>query len=167
VRKAKPWLISIPSLKQGENRLSFELDIEELGGTSHEVSENPSFRELVGPIGVKLSIIRTGSKLMVSGRIAFTADLQCALCGKGFRRSFSEQLASEFIEEGDAAAANKELDWEDLNQDLVQGNVLNLIGLVHDAIHLAIPIAPKCRPDCKGVCPVCGADLNEGTCRCG
>ncbi|MEO0078115.1 MAG: DUF177 domain-containing protein [candidate division WOR-3 bacterium] len=31
---------------------------------------------------------------------------------------------------------------------------------------MAIPIAPRCRPDCRGVCPECGANLNEGSCGC-
>ncbi|MBV9661439.1 MAG: DUF177 domain-containing protein [Acidimicrobiales bacterium] len=46
------------------------------------------------------------------------------------------------------------------------GEQLDLGPLVRDAILLELPIAPLCRPDCRGLCPTCGADLNEGPCGC-
>jgi uncharacterized protein len=46
------------------------------------------------------------------------------------------------------------------------GEMLDLRPLVRDAVLLDLPIAPLCRPDCAGLCPSCGADLNEGPCAC-
>ncbi len=43
---------------------------------------------------------------------------------------------------------------------------LDLYPLARDAILLNLPQAPLCRPDCAGLCPTCGADLNEGPCGC-
>ncbi len=166
MRKFRPWLISIPGLRQGENRLKFDLDIEELGGTSREVAENPSFEELLGPVHVDLAIVRTGQKLLVNGRAIFEVRLSCALCGQRFQERFSEELVTEYVNEEETAVGERELDWEELGQEMVHGNLLNLIGVVRDAIHLAIPIAPRCRPDCRGLCPVCGANLNETCCGC-
>ncbi len=40
-------------------------------------------------------------------------------------------------------------------------HVLDLGVPVGEAISMAEPIAPLCRPDCRGLCPVCGADLND------
>ena len=39
---------------------------------------------------------------------------------------------------------------------------LDLEPLAREVIQLAAPIAALCRPDCKGLCPECGADLNAG-----
>jgi uncharacterized protein len=39
---------------------------------------------------------------------------------------------------------------------------LDLETLVREAVQLAEPIAPLCRPDCRGLCPECGLDLNAG-----
>ena len=36
--------------------------------------------------------------------------------------------------------------------------------LLRDELLLAMPLAPVCRPDCKGLCPECGTDLNTGAC---
>jgi len=43
---------------------------------------------------------------------------------------------------------------------------VDLEPLVHDAVLLELPPAPLCRPDCRGLCPVCGADRNEEPCAC-
>jgi uncharacterized protein len=43
---------------------------------------------------------------------------------------------------------------------------LDLRPLARDAILLELPLAPLCRPDCAGLCPVCGTDRNEALCDC-
>ena len=43
---------------------------------------------------------------------------------------------------------------------------MDLLPLARDAVLLNLPLAPVCRPDCAGLCPTCGADLNEGPCLC-
>jgi len=42
--------------------------------------------------------------------------------------------------------------------------VLNIAPRIHDAVLLGIPNYPLCSEDCKGLCPVCGANLNVTTC---
>jgi len=41
---------------------------------------------------------------------------------------------------------------------------INLAPLTRDYLLLELPIKPICRPDCKGLCPVCGVNLNETIC---
>lgn len=43
---------------------------------------------------------------------------------------------------------------------------LNLREMVLDSLFVALPVLPLCRPDCAGICPRCGADLNSGPCGC-
>ena len=43
---------------------------------------------------------------------------------------------------------------------------IDLGALVREAVILELPLAPLCRPDCRGLCAGCGADLNEEACRC-
>jgi len=38
---------------------------------------------------------------------------------------------------------------------------------IREEIILDYPLKPLCKPDCKGLCPQCGANLNEGGCTCG
>lgn len=46
---------------------------------------------------------------------------------------------------------------------IVSGTI-DLAGPVTDELSLAIPPAPLCSPECKGLCPICGTDLNENPC---
>jgi len=46
------------------------------------------------------------------------------------------------------------------------GKVLDLDAMVREQILLALPPYPVCRESCKGLCPVCGANLNDRDCGC-
>lgn len=48
----------------------------------------------------------------------------------------------------------------------LENEQLDLAPLVAEALTLDLPLAPLCRAGCAGLCPVCGADLNEGDCGC-
>ena len=54
------------------------------------------------------------------------------------------------------------------NEDVypLEGDQLDLRPMVRETVLLAIPEAPLCSPTCRGLCPVCGVDLNRGTCEC-
>jgi uncharacterized protein len=46
------------------------------------------------------------------------------------------------------------------------GPELDIGPLIREAVLMTIPIAALCCPDCAGLCPQCGADLNQGKCSC-
>jgi DUF177 domain-containing protein len=43
---------------------------------------------------------------------------------------------------------------------------VDLEPLARETLLLELPLAPLCREECRGLCPTCGADLNQGACRC-
>lgn len=73
---------------------------------------------------------------------------------------------------GQPRAGRRALTWEsdeELEDDEAYAIVdddLDLRPMVRDAVVLELPLAPLCRADCRGLCPQCGADLNEETCQC-
>jgi len=157
--------IRLAGLRQGENRLEYEFDAKDLGFTDRVVTENPSFESLVGPIRVSLDVVRTGQRLLLTGRVAFRARLACALCGEEYEQDFSEPLNAEFAS-CDSDHPGRGIDAEEIEREPLATDAIELVPMVRDAIHLAVPIAPACRPDCKGLCGICGADLNQGPCNC-
>lgn len=48
----------------------------------------------------------------------------------------------------------------------MRGEEVDLECLARDAILLELPMVPLCRPDCRGLCPICGAERNESDCSC-
>lgn len=47
---------------------------------------------------------------------------------------------------------------------VIEDRQVDLAGPAKDELALALPAAPVCRPDCKGLCPSCGTDLNREPC---
>jgi uncharacterized protein len=50
---------------------------------------------------------------------------------------------------------------EELRSPYVDEDILDVGALAHDALALALPAKLLCRPDCAGICPVCGESLND------
>ena len=48
----------------------------------------------------------------------------------------------------------------------ILGDHIDLEPLARESVVLALPLAPLCRPDCRGLCATCGADRNAGPCSC-
>ena len=70
---------------------------------------------------------------------------------------------------GELVVAVRELYTEDGDGEdtyPLHDDTVDLEPLVHDAVLLELPQAPLCRPDCAGLCPVCGANRNEERCDC-
>jgi uncharacterized protein len=60
----------------------------------------------------------------------------------------------------------REVAAEDLGVAFYEGNVIDLAHLVREQLYLAMPMKALCHPDCAGLCPQCGANLNITTCGC-
>ncbi len=73
-----------------------------------------------------------------------------------FHYCFSHTLVRELSAEND--------DMDDYI--VVDGDQLDLDELVLSDILLSLPTKILCNEDCKGLCPVCGKDLNIGNCEC-
>jgi uncharacterized protein len=65
----------------------------------------------------------------------------------------------------DADGPGNAEDGEDGALAVTDGRV-DLAGLLAESFWLAWPYRFICRPDCAGLCPICGADLNRGACGC-
>jgi uncharacterized protein len=135
------------ALHSGEGR---RLDLEtdpgrlELAGQRYVVAG--------GTVPARVDLSRTGTGYAV--RMRFTAHVSgpCMRC-----------LADADVPvEVDAREVDQPpSDDEELRSPYVEGDELELSQWAHDALALALPIQLLCRPDCAGLCPVCGASLND------
>jgi len=55
---------------------------------------------------------------------------------------------------------------EDINTAFYRDGSIDLGEMIHEQLYLALPMKPLCREDCKGLCPLCGANWNTTTCTC-
>ncbi len=81
--------------------------------------------------------------------------------------------ADEYTEHEQGAADDKahhpvagSFDLEQAEEEAYQGKVIELDGVFREQVLLALPEYPVCQEGCKGLCSVCGKNLNEGECGC-
>ncbi len=145
-------------------------DIPEEGLTIQYEEDPLSLQEGVNvdeKISVSLKVFRVEETVSVSGEIKVTLGLECSRCLK----EFSHLLSSSFrIDYTPLKEMGKEKEYElksdDLNKSFYKGEKIDMTALVKEQILLSLPMQPLCSSECKGLCPVCGKDLNEGHCTC-
>ena len=129
---------------------SFTTTAEELDA----VSEDYAFE---GPIEVTGTVVYTGTCWRVSGKIKVVKTFVCGRCLTDCRENQSYDFSEDYSREA--------AETEDL-VNVFEGDMLDIQDMVRDTLLAAQPLSNICKPDCKGLCSVCGHNLNEGDCGC-
>ena len=124
------------------------------------------------PLSWSVDVTNTGSALLVAGTVTGDAVCACSRCLEDVAHSFKGSVEGYFlIEGGQRANLDFEDDEEELGEDefdvLPDDHIIDLAPLLEAALLVDAPTLPLCREDCAGLCPQCGANLNEGPCECG
>jgi uncharacterized protein len=142
-------------------------ELEEQGLRIDDVStlaaalSDPSWRlESVG-----LDVEADGAEVFVRGRLAATMPLTCSRCVEAFPGRVDVELDVRLMPRP-PAADSVELGADDLDVDFYDGDELDLGRVVANETTLALPMKPLCRPDCRGLCAVCGVNRNVVACTC-
>ena len=112
------------------------------------------------PISMTFSNIAVG-KALVEGNGKITFDMQCDRCLTGVPYEMDLQFSYEVF-----SPDNLSENEEDDEQNFMEGYELNVGNLVNNEILMSWPMKVLCKPQCKGICTVCGKDLNTGECGC-
>lgn len=108
-----------------------------------------------------LEIARTQSFLRLRGRVGTVATMVCSRCLTTIRRPLEAVLDEEFPIGADDDEAGE---TRELGLSAGPTPVLDVSEVVRQQLLLTTPMAPLCRPDCRGICPTCGANRNEADC---
>ena len=130
-----------------------------------------ALEESLAPESYARGTIRFASPVRLNGTYTFDGksfhvvataevayDAVCARCNKPFVESLSFPIDEHFV---------RDIAWE-ADQDVYPytHEQLDLGKAFWDNLHLHLPLVSLCKPDCKGLCPVCGADRNTEPCAC-
>lgn len=85
--------------------------------------------------------------LLVTGRVWTDGKVRCSRCLQEFSRRLE---VTDFV----------------FHHPLTSQDIVDLTPEIRESILLEIPQKPLCRADCRGLCPVCGIDLNKQSCNC-
>jgi uncharacterized protein len=117
---------------------------------------------LVSDLTGTLRLRRLGARLEVRGSFRVEAGLVCDRC----LAPATLVLTGEIEESPFLAAADGRSEQAEEDVLVVTDGQVDLAGLLAESFWLAWPYRFICRPDCAGLCPTCGADLNRGACGC-
>jgi len=120
---------------------------------------------------------RLGEEFLFRGHISGVYEVPCMRCLEPSQSPFDVEVAWVFSEGPEAVFEeiahamdmNEGDAFEDSPKDArhsFQGHELNLAPYVWEEVVFAQPSRCLCRDDCKGLCPFCGMNQNEGSCRC-
>jgi uncharacterized protein len=94
--------------------------------------------------------------VLVSGTVAATAVGQCVRCLDDLRREVVVDVQQLYAYPG-----QMDVDAEDDEIDELDGDFIDFLPVLRDAVVLALPFQPVCREDCPGLCSECGMHLAE------
>lgn len=120
-----------------------------------------------GPVEIRADLVNTGPTLALSGTAKVPVTLRCARCLDELSLCLEAQLEDQYREApGPPAEEELRRALEEEGVILYHGDEIDLRGPVRESLLLAIPMQPLCRPECRGICPACGTDLNRQPCEC-
>jgi uncharacterized protein len=124
---------------------------------------------LLEAVAGELSLTGAGGRVSLTGRLHTTVGLVCGACLRSFPEPLDFTVDEEFARVGESAETPRgevALDRDDFVVPIGTDDTIDLSDVVRQHLVLALPIAPRCAADCRGLCANCGADLNAGPCGC-
>jgi uncharacterized protein len=136
-------------------------------GLDVEIKEDVEYQNISVPTEARLRIEKLDAEVIVTGNLLSELSLQCSRCLKDFSREFSlpVHLVYHPLEEF-AGEDTYEVRHEELDMDFYSGEELDLSSLIREQVLLNMPMKPLCDESCRGICPVCGKNLNIESCTC-
>lgn len=112
-------------------------------------------------------INRSGQEVRLQGTVTARAEVDCDRCLKSIAVPIETEFDVTYIPAADYERTEvAELQEEDLSLSVFDGAAIDLDDLVREQVLLALPPRVLCGEECKGLCPVCGADRNQQECAC-
>lgn len=153
----KPSEVRIAALDEGENAVSFSATAADLGFVEEDELV------LVDPVSVDLTVVKVDDTLDIRGTVHGSGVATCSRCAG--EASIELDLSLRLIgKERPADEAELVVDSEDLVYH--DGYCLDLADAIRQILLVSVPMAPLCSEACRGLCPVCGTDLNTESCTC-
>jgi uncharacterized protein len=130
------------------------------------IPEGSDYR-VAAPVHLALDVHKDGDVYRVTGRVETRLKLECSRCLEPFEIPVDSAFELRYVpQEHNTGEGEREIAEDDLTTAYYKDQSIDLDALMAEQFHLALPMKPLCADDCKGLCPVCGTNLNTTTCSC-
>jgi len=149
----------------------FPLHIEESAGLFPVLSRMQSEGEctFTGPVLGDIIAAKEYDHLRLSCLFNTQVKLVCSRCIATYEADIGS-IFTIIYRKGNSQEVDQDEETELSDQDLISatysGNEIDLTHEIEEQVAMEIPIKPLCNEACKGLCPVCGIDLNHDICNC-
>jgi uncharacterized protein len=122
---------------------------------------------VVEPVRLHLDIHKDGPRFRLDGRVQTMLELSCGRCLEPFLWPIDAAFDLNYHPQSDNTGEGEvEVGPEDLSAAFYENDEIDLGQLMREQFYLSLPMKPLCTPECKGLCAVCGTNLNRGACTC-
>ena len=136
----------------GENeRIALHTEVDMGSGSYGETG-------FVPPVEADITVRNRAGLVEFEADVSFTYRFECDRCAKAADRSYAYKFRHIIVEQLSDESGDDHIEAPDYKLDTV--------SLLRDDILLELPSKFLCKESCKGLCPKCGKNLNEGKCSC-
>jgi uncharacterized protein len=115
-------------------------------------------------IEVNIHAIKSGDEIIIQGQILTTVEMECSRCLEVFEMDINPKV--QFVIQLLDISEPQHSDDEDFVILPKTTGEYDISDRVREAIILDLPLKPLCSDNCRGLCPMCGVNLNEAECEC-
>ncbi len=155
--------LDLSRIRTAEERVEREYQPDALGPDTDDY-------RVVAPVSLAFDVHKQKQQFRLEGRVTTTLELWCGRCLEPFTLPVDAAFDLRFLPHSELAAEHKkperEIEDDDLATTFYENEQIDLGQLMQEQFYLALPMKPLCRDDCRGLCPLCGTNLNRATCDC-
>jgi uncharacterized protein len=120
------------------------------------------------PVKGEVEFLRTNRGILVRAKLRLVEPEACSRCLKPLQETLPIEFEEEFLATVDVRSGQP-LEEPPEEEDFLidEHHMLDLTEAIRQYREASAEMQPLCKPDCRGLCPNCGQDLNEGDCECG
>jgi uncharacterized protein len=132
-------------------------------------ADEEAFR-VVDPVSLAFDILKDKRHFQLTGTVTTMLELPCSRCLEPFRTpvdgTFDLRYQPHTHAAGSGHEAERQIEEDDLSTAFYDNDEIDLGQLMREQFYLSIPMKPLCGDDCRGLCSICGTNLNRGRCDC-
>jgi len=145
--------LNIAHLDEGHSSLIRQVTPGEL-----ELENNDVF---MSPIDIRFEIDKVGHELYIKADIKTKTHLLCDRCSESYTDNLDESVRIVITNDSDLGNPD-----DDIYPITASSTKVDITESIKETLLVSLPAKRLCKPDCKGLCPVCGTNLNFETCSC-
>ena len=125
--------------------------------------------DFITPVEVNVKLTRMQEDVLAQGKASTRVRQQCSRCLEPVEADISGDFESLYVPMTGAYGKRRgrsDFEWSDQRVSFYTNDTIDLGDDIRQCLLLELLPKPLCRPDCAGLCPDCGKDLNDGPCEC-